>query len=326
MRQLVLARPGAVVLREAPDPRPAPGEAVVRIIACGVCGSDLRQLRESRAEVVHWGHEIVGEVTEVGRAADEALLGHAVLAHTSRPCERCRACAAGRPAGCSDWTYHPYNGFADVVCLPVPLLSPVPGPVDALDALTEPLYVALDVAARTGLGPGDSAVLLGVGPIGLLALHCLASAGVSPIHAVYRGDPGPRVELAARWGAIPLSTAEFAERGEDLRCSAAVVTAPYPTVPSVVPAVARGGRIVYNGITAAATVPIDLHRLHTHRIELVPSFPHPQTGFAAARAMLGRDRAVLADLVTHRIPLATAPAVFAGLGSAGMVKALITAG
>jgi threonine dehydrogenase-like Zn-dependent dehydrogenase len=328
MWELVLERAGRTRLREVPEPRPAAGQALVRMLACGVCGSDVRHYRESRTGVVHWGHELVGHVAAVGEGGDPTLPGTPVIAGTSRPCGCCRACAAGRPAGCQGWTYQPFNGFAESVCLPTGLLTPVPGGLDPLDVLTEPLYVAADLARRAAVGPGEPVLLLGIGPIGLLTLYCLRAAGVAPIHAVYRGRPGPRVELAARWGALALPAAELAARAGELRCSAAVVTAPYPTVPAVLPAVVPGGRVVYNGITGAATVPLDLHYLHTRRIDLLPAFPHPQTGFGAARDLLDRDRAVLGELVSHRIPLDRAPTAFDLLGQPGSkaVKVVITAG
>jgi L-idonate 5-dehydrogenase len=302
MRRLVLAGPGSVEVREAPTPEPGPGEALVRVRWCGICGSDLVLFREADAEVVHWGHEVVGVV----EGGDEALAGRAVAVATTRPCGACADCAAGRPERCTAWTRHQFNGFASHAVLPCRLLTPLPEPIRPAHVLTEPLYVAMDLVERSGLRAGESALIVGAGPIGLLALHCLRRRGIADVRVVGSERSQARRRLAERWGAAVVP-ADAVGRAS---VHAAIVTAPYGAIPAGAAAVRYGGRVVYNGLTSRSTVPLDLRDLHVRRIELVPSFPHPQTGFGAAIAAIEADPATLEEVISHRVPLADGSAAF----------------
>lgn len=282
---------------------------------CGICGSDLRQYRQTTRPVQHWGHELVGHVAAVEGVAGRQLLGARVAAHTSRPCRSCPACTAADPVRCTGWTYHEVGGFAEYAAVPVALLETLESDVTEVDVLVEPLFVARDLVARTGLngtsqnGAGP-VLLLGIGPIGLLVLYWLRAQGVQEVYAAHRGRRAACAELAASWGATMLNLAELAARAGTLKCAAAVVTAPYQTIPLAVPAMGRGGRIVYNGISQPAQVTLDLNDLQVRRISLVPSFPHPQADFAEAYAALRADRARLAAVISHRVPLSEAPRAF----------------
>lgn len=205
-----------LVVDEVPDPVPGPGQVLVRTLACGICGSDLHALDHaeelvalSREQAAHapagmnlrvmdlaqdvvMGHEFSAEVLECGPGVDHLRPGQVVV---SLP-------VAGDAEGMHPIGYsnrYP-GGYGERMVLSGLLSLPVPGGLDPrLAALTEPMAVGLHAVRRSGITPGDSAVVLGCGPIGLAVIGALSAAGVEPVVAA---DFAPRRrELAVHMGA-----------------------------------------------------------------------------------------------------------------------------
>lgn len=214
MRAAVM-RGSQLVVDDVPDPVPAFGQALVRVLACGICGSDLHFLRhgarlaELAAEVdpdtgspfdlsrdIVMGHEFCAEVLEYGPDTQGPPPGTVV---TSVP-------AMVTMSGVVNLAYNNEfpGGYAERMLLSPPLLLPVP---DGLDhrraALTEPLAVGIHAVARSGIVPGESALVVGCGPVGLAVVAALSRAGVEPIVAT---DPSSRRRaLAVGLGAHEVS-------------------------------------------------------------------------------------------------------------------------
>jgi threonine dehydrogenase-like Zn-dependent dehydrogenase len=274
--------------------------------------------REASGSINHWGHEIVGRIETVAPDIDDSLLGRAVTVRTSRPCMQCSECQRGLHERCSNWSRHAFNGFSEYITVPIPLLALLPRPYRSTFVLTEPLYVAMDLVEKSNLRAGESAMIIGVGPISLMVLYLLRKQGVEPGYVVYRVHSHSgrersvaRRELARRWGGVVMTTEGLDQHTERHFCHAALVTAPYSVVPSVISAVRYAGRIVYNGISSQQVVALNLHQIHTRKIWLVPSFPHPQTSFAAAMAEISSNFSRFDELISHRIQLESAPDAFA---------------
>jgi threonine dehydrogenase-like Zn-dependent dehydrogenase len=214
MRAAVL-RGGEVVVRDdVPEPVPELGQVLVGVKACGICGSDLHFVRHGPTllrlagemsglpEVgaptvdlgrdVFMGHEFAAEVLEAGPGTVAPPPGTLV---TSIP-------LMIGPAGVSDLVYSNDlpAGYSERMLLSAPLLLEVPNGIDARTAaLTEPLAVGLHAVHRSGAGPGDGALVLGCGPVGLAVIAALGLAGVEPVVAA---DLSPaRRALAAAMGA-----------------------------------------------------------------------------------------------------------------------------
>jgi (R,R)-butanediol dehydrogenase / meso-butanediol dehydrogenase / diacetyl reductase len=159
-----------LAIEEAPEPRPAEDELLIRVARCGICGSDLHMTREPAFGTqpgAILGHEFAGEVMEVGRSAQGFRPGDRVAVAPVRGCGRCPACLAGEPAWC-DRMMLQGGGYAELAvakdrqCLRLPSTT-------ALEdgALVEPLAVALHGVTLAGLTPGAKAMVMGAGPIGL---------------------------------------------------------------------------------------------------------------------------------------------------------------
>src|SRR5688572_31458470 len=188
MRAVRLHGIGDLRVEEVPPPAaPEPGWAGLKVLAAGICGSDLHNFRTgqwiSRAPSTP-GHELCGEITAVGAGVEGLSVGDRVVAASRFRCGTCEACRAGRPNLCERLGYVGEvcdGGFAEELILPVRLLHKVPGFLDpAIAATAEPLAVALHTVHRLTIPRSKPVLVVGCGPIGGLAALVLAHKGASP--------------------------------------------------------------------------------------------------------------------------------------------------
>src|SRR5881628_3988659 len=191
MRAAFCRAPGTLVVEDVPRPTPAAGEVVVRVRHCGICGSDLHWYHGQMALPVGCpGHEISGEVADVGAGVTSLKAGDAVALEGIASCGSCRYCLAGDyqrcPAvGVVGMTIP--GGFADYVKMPARHCFPVPAGVDlATAALAEPLGVAVHGVRLAGLEIGQRVAILGAGTIGLAAVVAARAGGAGEIVVVAR--------------------------------------------------------------------------------------------------------------------------------------------
>lgn len=151
MRAAVLQGIGELVVEEVPEPAPGPGQVVVEVGACGVCGSDVPRILTTGT--YHFptipGHELAGTVVQAGPEVDPSWVGRRAAVIPLIPCRRCRMCEIGQFALCEDYDFigsRRDGGFAERVLVPVDNLVPVPDEVSDLHAaMLEPITVALHV-------------------------------------------------------------------------------------------------------------------------------------------------------------------------------------
>lgn len=206
-----VARSGKLYVEDVPEPVPAAGEALCAVRACGICGSDLHML--THAEAVRtmgdalgapsafdptadfvMGHEYAVEVLELGPDTDGAPVRPGDLA----VCIPVALTAGGiEPIGYSNT----YNGaYADRLCITAAIALPVPNGLDARRAsLTEPMAVGVHAVNRSRIAPGEGALVLGCGPIGLAVVAALRARGIEPVVAADYSSR--RRALAAALGA-----------------------------------------------------------------------------------------------------------------------------
>jgi (R,R)-butanediol dehydrogenase/meso-butanediol dehydrogenase/diacetyl reductase len=182
-----------VPIEDVPDPSPGPRDIVLEVKACGICGSDLHTYLAAQLaqEGQIMGHEFSGEVVHVGSEVDGIALGDRVTGPPIQPCGACGACRAGRRHLCETWTsrsiaYGLPGGFAERMRIPdATLEGNVHKLPDALTfedgALVEPLAVAVHAVGRADPRPGDVAVVLGLGTIGLQVAQVLLARGLTQV-------------------------------------------------------------------------------------------------------------------------------------------------
>jgi L-iditol 2-dehydrogenase len=181
--------PGHLELRDVPVPQIAPDEVLIRVRACGICGSDLKIQDDQHPYTppVVIGHEFAGEIAEVGSSVTGWVVGDRVVSeqHT-HACGRCRQCLTGNAFACASKRAPGYfvdGAFAEFIKVPAWLLHRIPDNLSFVEAaFSEPSAVAAHgVLDRTGIAPEDVVLVLGCGPIGLVAAKMAQATGAARV-------------------------------------------------------------------------------------------------------------------------------------------------
>ncbi|MGH9369524.1 MAG: zinc-dependent alcohol dehydrogenase [Thermoanaerobaculia bacterium] len=284
--------------RELPVPKAGPGEVVVRVLAALTCGTDVKLLRRGHPKItlpVTMGHELTGEVVEVGRGADPELLGKRVVPAVTGPCGKCPDCRKGFSnlcaAGHDDRTWGAFAEFARVSAgvVAANLHRPPASLSDEAAAFLDPLAAVLHGWNRLG-GPAPERLL--VYGSGALALLWAVTARGRGVPAIVAGRRPERLSLAAGCGAEVLDLGRH--EPEDLFSrtgslpDAAVDCTGDPSAWERLPNLVRhGGRILlFGGCAPGSTVTYDAERLHYSELSLAGSFHYKPEEARAAMAML----------------------------------------
>lgn len=295
---------GRIEIATAAWPQPAAGEVLLRVLACSLCGSDLRPLRNGWP--VTPGHEIVGRVDQPGHA----LHGRRCLVYIPVWCGHCPSCVAGHTHLCDNATqlmgWQRDGGYAQAVAVPQQCLMPVPDdvPTHLAPLLLDTIGTAAHgVRLSQSLVPSGPALVLGAGPIGLGALLVLQQFGYGPVHVA---DPNDfRRGVAAELGGVPLDAVDPVSRWPlVLECSgkdAARQTA--------LEAVAARGVVVQLGEADAWQV-TETKAIRRKDFYYLRSFYFPLSEYPANLELLRADRARYERLVDARVPLAGLQTLF----------------
>ena len=297
-----------------PDPTPGPGELVLRVEACGICGSDLKAVDRMRTGLV-MGHEFCGSVVAAGREVAEAWpIGASATALPLIGCGTCLACLSGDVAHCPTVDQIGVGGsgggYAEFVRVSARETHPLPASLaTGAGALVEPLAVGLNAVERAALRPGDSVLVVGAGPVGLAVIVWARLLGAGEI--VVAEPVSDRRAAAGAFGA---------SRGVDPASDP--IGGPYDVVfecvgvPGMldvsVSAAAIHGKVVVVGV---CTKPDPFVPVVALVKELTMSFIvyYQRRHFAHTIAALGDGRIDPALFITDRVDLAGFPAAFAAL-------------
>lgn len=210
MKALVKVRrgPGNVMLMEMPEPKPGPGEVLIEVSACGICGTDMHIYHDTidSDPPVIMGHELSGTVVQLGEDVKGVALGDRVTSEThAHLCGRCQYCLSGLFRYCVERTMVGRNGnggFAKYYVTKQDRLTKLPATVSfAAGAVTEPLFtVTCAVAERAAVQAGDTVVIIGPGPMGLLAVQVAKALGAKVVVCGISVDR-ERLVLAEKFGA-----------------------------------------------------------------------------------------------------------------------------
>lgn len=259
-------------LREFPVPRPGPTEVVIRVMASGLCGSDLHSYRSAdglrsprTGDFIAAGHEPAGVVERIGPLVTAFAPGDRVLAYHILGCGLCQDCRRGYPVNCTSPGRAAYGGqrnggHAEFMAAEERSLIAIPDPVSFIDGATVACGTSTAYAAtrRAAIGPGDQVLVTGLGPVGLAAAMFAADAGADVIGV----DPNAgRAEYAKRYGVHEIATgAGPEETAEQIRqltggrgCSAAVDCSGSDAARLLcLKAAATWGRVVFVGFGGTA--------------------------------------------------------------------------
>ena len=197
----VVCVPDGTEIADVPDPVAGPGEVVIAVEACGLCGSDVHAIENGMTQPGQvLGHEFAGRITEIGPGVTSWRVGQPVAVNPLGSCRQCRACTAGLPFTCAAFPnlgLSAPGAYAEYVSMPASQLVALPEALPvAQGAHAEPLAVALQAVSQADVGPGDAVLVHGVGSIGLNAIMGLRLAGVDQIVGAGRST-GRRAAAAA---------------------------------------------------------------------------------------------------------------------------------
>ena len=286
-------------------PAPGPGELRVKVEASGLCGTDLHiasgEYPFAKSNVT-LGHEFSGTVVGLGEGVDAFSEGDLIVVDPNIPCRVCRYCHDSRPHLCENPQAIGITrdgGLSEFALLPVSQAYRVPDglPPEAA-ALTEPLACALHAVDLGGLRPGERALVLGAGPIGMLCSMLLVAAGASEVLV---SEPNQdRRERIRRIGAEPLDPESVSEQVADrvFEC----VGRP-ETMMAAVEAANPGGTVMWVGVAPPdAKVPVKPYDLFSRELTIRGSYTNPYV-MHRALVLLASGRLDWEAVITHRFAL-----------------------
>lgn len=341
MRAAFLHGAGDIRLGELPDPQPGPGDALVRVRAVGICGTDIHYYRDGHVgptkivEPLVLGHEFAGEVVALGAGVTEVKVGDRVAVEPSISCGHCEYCLGGDPNLCTNVRFvgtPPHHGaLREYLAHPAHLLFPFSETLSFVEgALLEMLGVALHSVDLARLKVAQTVAILGCGPIGLLTADLARLSGATE---VYCTDILPwRVQAARDRGAdLALNASEtdvVAEileathgRGVDVTFEVAgALETPQQAVEMTRP----GGKVIITGINDEDKIPLRATEARRSgiTIRLVRRMKHtyPRTIALVSKGMVEVD-----SLATHRYQLDQVGEAFRALDeqAQGLIKAVV---
>ncbi len=322
---------GRIALEERPDPVAGAGELVVRMSACGLCGSDLMGwYQDPRAPVV-LGHEPVGEVIAAGPGAPVAV-GERVHVHHHVPCMTCALCRAGRHTLCATFraTRIDPGGLAELIRVPadnarLDVLTVPPGLPDWAATLIEPLGCVLRGQRWAGVGPGSRVAVVGAGAMGLLEIGAALAAGARAVAAVEpRAD---RRALAAAAGAAIPDGDDAAAVADALGGPADQVfvctSAPDAIAGALHMAGPAGVVQLFAPPRPGTPVPLDLGAVFFREVTIQSTYSAGPLDTRDALALLASGAIDAGPIVSHRVPLADVEEAFRLARSGTAVKVVV---
>jgi L-iditol 2-dehydrogenase len=317
MRVAVYYNNRDVRLEEMAVPRIGPGELLVRIRASGICGSDLMEWYRVKKAPLVLGHEIAGEVVEAGEGVSDFRAGDRVFASHHVPCGKCRYCLAGHQSVCDllRTTHFDPGGFAEYVR--VPKVNVEFGTLRLPDEITfdegsfvEPLACVVRAQRFARLTAGQTVLVIGSGISGLLHIQLARARGAARILATDVSEF--RLKAAAEFGAHATihSAEEVPARVRDLnegRLADVVIvcTGATPAIQQAVKSVGRGGVLLFFAPTAASVdVAIPLFDFWRDEVSVVTSYAGSGEDLAESMELIRKHAVQVADMISHRLPLA----------------------
>jgi len=340
MKALVLAEYNRFEYKEVAKPEAGPGEVLIQVKACGICGSDVHGMDGSsgrRQPPIIMGHEAAGVIAEVGRDVEGWTAGQRVTFDSTIYCGSCRHCRRGeinlcdkrRVLGVSCDEYRQHGAFAEYVVVPAHILYTLPDAVSFSQAtMVEALSIAVHAVRRTPVDLNDSALVVGAGTIGLLSVQVLKTIGCSPVIAADIVED--KLEWARKLGAdvcinprgvdVGREVRKHVARGVDVAVEAVGVTA---AVQDAVAALRKGGSLTLIG-NLRPSVEFPLQSVVTREISVNGSCASSGE-YPTCLELIARGAVEVDAMISATAPLAEGAGWFERLyrGEPGVMKVIL---
>ena len=318
---------------------PGPRDVVVKVLACGVCGTDLNFLRDYDGDFMPLGHEIAGEVVLCGSGVKGISPGDSVTVEDCSMCGDCPDCKDGHAEFCRNMhTLNGYPGMGEYVMVDFGNLNVYSGldPVHA--CLTEPLAVALAAVNKADIPLNGSVMVFGAGPIGLLTAALARKRGAGFVGISARSSASPmnkaRLALAEKIGCdLVVVTKEQDLIGEVKKLyprgvDRVIVTSPPASAREAFRIIRFGGAISLLGLSFKGdhVIPLDVNAAIFNKTSINTVFAEPAVGFAAATELIRRGVIDASLFQTHTFDFAAACETLAGCldGTLPVIKSVFT--
>jgi len=319
MKAVFLLKKKEFEVRDIPRPRPKEKEVLIRVKVVGVCGSDVHYYLEGKIgsqqiikEPLILGHELSGEVAELGKGAGNFKVGQRVVVEPAISCGKCEVCRKGWTNICPLVKFlgtPPVNGaFCEYLVMPGENLFPLPDKLsDEEGVMFEPLAIGLYAVRLSRFLPGETVAILGSGPIGLVTLLSARAAGASLIFAT---DIIPeRLKAAKKIGAREVFNPEKEDvaekimeltkgRGVDVTFEAA---GKEETINQAFAITALGGRVMIIGIPEVDAITYEPHQMRRKEL-LIQNVRHSLDTTGASIRLVEEGLINLKPLITHCYP------------------------
>lgn len=344
MRAATFRSPGDLQVVDVESPAASAEELKIRVESCATCGTDAKIFHHGHPRLTPpqiIGHEIAGEVIEVGAAIAGFAPGDRVQVIAAVPCEECWACKAGKQGICVNQTsmgYQYAGGFAEEMIVPAAVLkaggvNKIPDGLSFDEAsVTEPLACVLNAQRLIHVGPGDTVLVMGAGPIGCLHIRLARALGASLV--MLADINGDRLSLSANAvkpdRAIDMSQEDLAtvvnEQTHGRGPSVIITAAPSGQAQEqAILMAAPGGRISFFGGLPKdkPMIGVDSNVVHYKELILAGANGSSPAQNTEALHLIASGKVPVADLITHRMSLENVGAAIEAVTSGEAIKVVI---
>lgn len=318
MKAAFVVQPNVVRVEDRPTPQIGPGDVLVKMRACGVCGTDIEKVRGLHITSPVLGHEVVGEIAQLGGEVQGFQAGDRVFVHHHVPCYVCRYCRRGDHTMCASFSSTNIEpcGFAEYFKVPRTNVErgavlKLPSNISDEEAtLIEPAACCIRGLSKSRVGPGDEVMVIGCGPIGLIHIQLLMLRGAGRVFASDIVDF--RLEGAKKAGAAEV----FNPRKDDLvnrvrretggfGCDTVIVSVGSPeAILQALALVRRGGVVILFGAPdRGAILSYDVSKVFLNEVSMIPSYSTTESETNNVVNLMKYGRLNLSSLVTHRFSL-----------------------
>ena len=317
---------------------PDEDHVIVKVRACGICGTDINFVRDWEEEHMPLGHEISGEVVETGKNVTSVKPGDSVIVEDCSMCGICTNCKSGHPEFCRNmYDMEGQPGMGEYLSVRYNCLNKYEGLDHVSACLTEPLAVSLTSVINAQIPPGGSVVVLGPGPLGLMSAKIarLKGAGFVAITGLTADNERERarLELAGQFGCDMVIETGKQDVEEEIKkkfpegVDRVIVSSPPESIYDALKIIRFGGIITFYGLHfgGKSIVNLDINDLIFRKISLIPTFAEPAINFPVSNRLL-RDGLVDAKaLITHTFGFKETKGIMEAVidGSKPVIKAVM---